>query len=142
MKPSETMVGGRHYQVPIQPVHYIHENLMNFMEGCVVKYMTRWRVKGSPLSDLKKSIHFIELIIELEGLKPNEIEEKRKNQVIAIDPAEYAHANRLNFLEGTVIDRITTWRTQEYPHAFLTETKNLISKLITLENLKDAEHDH
>lgn len=141
MKASEKMVGGRHYQVPIQPVSYIHKNLMGFIEGCVVKYITRWKAKGTPLDDLRKSIHFIDLLIEVEKVEEEEQKKRIQQQVLQVEPYEYAHANRLTFLEGTIIDRITKWRTQEFPHAFLTETKNLISKLISMEKL-DAEHDH
>lgn len=60
-------VGGSHYKsLPIQPVQYIHMNNIPFIEGCIIKYATRWRDKGG-VSDLKKIIHFTELLIELEA---------------------------------------------------------------------------
>lgn len=59
-------VGGDHYaNKPIQPVEYIHANRIPFIEGSVIKYVTRWREKGG-LRDLEKAKHFIELLIELE----------------------------------------------------------------------------
>ncbi len=59
--------GGDHYrQRAIQPVEYIHANALNFFEGSVVKYITRWRQKGGT-QDLEKAKHFIDLLIELEG---------------------------------------------------------------------------
>ena len=58
--------GGSHYQgYSIQPVEYIHSNGIPFIEGCVIKYCTRWKNKGG-VSDLRKAIHFLELLIELE----------------------------------------------------------------------------
>ena len=58
--------GGDHYvKMPIQPVTYIHANDLGFCEGNVVKYVTRWRNKGG-LEDLRKAIHYLELLIELE----------------------------------------------------------------------------
>jgi hypothetical protein len=58
--------GGDHYKnLKIQPVEYIHANNLPFVEGCVVKYVTRWRCKGG-LEDLRKAKHFLELLIELE----------------------------------------------------------------------------
>lgn len=59
--------GGDHYKtLKIQPVEYIHANGLGFIEGCVVKYVTRWRAKGG-VQDLKKARHFLDLLIELEG---------------------------------------------------------------------------
>lgn len=59
-------VGGDHYKTQaIQPVEYIHANGLGYVEGCVVKYVTRWKRKGGA-EDLKKAKHFLELLIELE----------------------------------------------------------------------------
>ena len=59
--------GGSHYKdLVIQPVEYIHKNRIGFIEGCVIKYATRWREKGG-LQDLRKARHFLDLLIELEG---------------------------------------------------------------------------
>mgnify|MGYP007071610544 FL=1 len=59
-------VSGDHYKGrKIQPVEYIHANRLDFFEGSVVKYVTRWRQKNG-IPDLEKAKHFIELLIELE----------------------------------------------------------------------------
>ena len=64
-----TQQGGDHYSNKvIQPIEYIHANKMNFLEGCVVKRITRWREKDG-LKDLLKIKHEVDLLIELEGLK-------------------------------------------------------------------------
>jgi hypothetical protein len=64
-----TQVGGSHYRDKgIQPIIYIHANDLGFCEGNVVKYVTRWREKNG-VADLKKAIHYLELLIELEGTK-------------------------------------------------------------------------
>ena len=58
-------VGGSHYRDKgIQPIIYIHANDLGFCEGNVVKYVTRWRDKNG-IADLKKAIHYLELLIEL-----------------------------------------------------------------------------
>lgn len=58
-------VGGSHYKDKgIQPIIYIHANDLGFCEGNVVKYVTRWREKNG-IADLKKAIHYLELLIEL-----------------------------------------------------------------------------
>ena len=59
--------GGTHYtKCSIQPIEYIHANNIPFAEGSVIKYVTRWRDKNG-VADLKKAIHFLELLIELES---------------------------------------------------------------------------
>jgi Protein of unknwon function (DUF3310) len=59
-------VGGGHYkEFGIQPVEYIHANNLSFLEGNVVKYITRHKSKNG-IEDIKKVIHYCELIIELE----------------------------------------------------------------------------
>lgn len=58
--------GGGHYKaMKIQPFEYIHANGLQFAEGCVVKYVSRWRAKGG-IEDLKKARHFLDLLIEAE----------------------------------------------------------------------------
>ena len=60
-------MGGGHYKdLAIQPVEYIHANGIPFIEGCIIKYATRWKDKGGT-DDVKKIIHFAELLLELEG---------------------------------------------------------------------------
>lgn len=68
-KPSalDVQEGGNHYKgMPIQPVEYIYKNGIGYFEGCVIKYVSRWKKKNG-LEDLKKARHFIDLLIELEG---------------------------------------------------------------------------
>ena len=61
----DVQISGDHYKNrKIQPVEFIHANNLPFIEGCVVKYVTRWREKGG-VPDLLKAKHYIELLIEL-----------------------------------------------------------------------------
>ena len=65
-KATETQIGGDHYRnMRIQPVEYILSNELPFVEGCVVKYVSRWRDKGG-VDDLRKARHFLDLLIEYE----------------------------------------------------------------------------
>ena len=62
----DVQVGGGHYkEMKIQPVEYIHANKIQFLEGSVIKYVSRWRNKNG-LEDLKKARHFLDLLIQLE----------------------------------------------------------------------------
>ena len=54
----------KHYKdFKIEQFKFIHQNELGFAEGNVVKYICRWRDKGG-VSDLKKAIRYIELLIE------------------------------------------------------------------------------
>jgi hypothetical protein len=65
--PLATQVAGNHYKkYSIQPVEYLHSNNIPFIEGSIIKYVTRWRDKNG-LQDLEKARHFIDLLIELES---------------------------------------------------------------------------
>lgn len=64
--PLTTQVAGNHYKdLKIQPVEYIHANGLGYMEGNVIKYITRWRKKDGR-KDLEKARHYIDLLLELE----------------------------------------------------------------------------
>lgn len=61
-----TQIGGGHYKNNIiQPVEFIHANGLNFLEGCIVKRITRWRLKDG-FTDLEKIKHEVDLLIEME----------------------------------------------------------------------------
>jgi hypothetical protein len=61
--PLLRQVGGSHYKDrAIQPVEYMMSNELGYVEGAVVKYVTRWKYKGG-VEDLKKAQHFLELLI-------------------------------------------------------------------------------
>lgn len=66
MSALDTQVGGGHYrQGAIQPIQFIHANDLPFIEGNVVKYVSRWRGKNG-LEDLRKARHYLDMLIELE----------------------------------------------------------------------------
>jgi hypothetical protein len=63
---SLQQVGGDHYcNMAIQPAEYAQLNNLNFIEGCVVKYVSRHRNKNGA-EDIKKAIHFLNLLLEIE----------------------------------------------------------------------------
>jgi hypothetical protein len=56
-KATDEQVGGSHYKdCAIQPIDYIVKNKLDFLEGNVVKYGPE---------DIKKVIHYAQLILEL-----------------------------------------------------------------------------
>lgn len=68
--PLQKQTGGTHYKgMAIQPAEYAEKNGLSLLEGNVVKYITRWKLKGQPLSDLEKAKHCIDLLIEIHNVK-------------------------------------------------------------------------
>jgi Protein of unknwon function (DUF3310) len=64
--PLQVQVGGDHYKkFKIQPAEYNHANGINFIEGNIIKYVSRWRLKGGK-QDLLKAKHMLELLLALE----------------------------------------------------------------------------
>jgi hypothetical protein len=69
MSANETQVGGSHYKCnPVQPWDYIVANDLPYLEGNIVKYITRWRKKGG-IDDLRKVLHYTQKLIEVETKK-------------------------------------------------------------------------
>ena len=60
-------IGGNHYKsCSIQPVKYIEANRLAFVEGCVVKRVTRHNKEtGKGRQDIEKAIHELQLLLEL-----------------------------------------------------------------------------
>ena len=70
MSALDSQVGGTHYKdMAIQPVEYIVRNGIGFVEGAVIKYVSRWKEKGG-IEDLRKARHMLQILIEIEASKP------------------------------------------------------------------------
>ena len=67
MSALDIQIGGGHYrQGGIQPVQYIEANKLAFLEGCVVKRVTRHdKPTGKGRQDIEKAIHELQLLLEL-----------------------------------------------------------------------------
>ena len=64
--PLTAQVGGDHYKnLAIQPVEYITANNLSYLQGSVIKYVTRYKDKNGK-EDLQKAIHFIKMMIQEE----------------------------------------------------------------------------
>ena len=66
VKGKSRQVGGNHYiDFEIMPIEYISKNKLDFLEGNIIKYISRHKKKNGA-EDIKKVIHYAELILELE----------------------------------------------------------------------------
>jgi hypothetical protein len=70
MKSLKKQVGGKHYQdFAIPPVEFIQQNRLGFIEGCIIKYLCRYKKKHADprlqLVDLQKAQHYLEMLVEM-----------------------------------------------------------------------------
>lgn len=62
----EIQHGGNHYKdMKIQPIEFIHANNIDYLAGNVIKYIVRHKKKNG-IEDVKKALHYCQLIIEME----------------------------------------------------------------------------
>lgn len=68
---SANNTGPGHYKdKAIQPWDFIVSNNLGYLEGNVIKYISRWRQKGG-VEDLRKAKHYIEKLIETAVNEPS-----------------------------------------------------------------------
>jgi hypothetical protein len=64
---NANQVGGDHYRnKAIQPWDYITSNNLGYLEGCVIKYVSRYKEKGG-IQDLQKAAHYLQKLMEVES---------------------------------------------------------------------------
>ena len=67
-----------YYQKGIETTDYIVSHSMNYLEGNIIKYVTRHRQKNGA-EDILKAIHYLELILEYD-YNESDILQKRLRQ--------------------------------------------------------------
>jgi hypothetical protein len=66
LKANDVQVAGTHYKSKaVQPWDYIVANNLGYLEGNIVKYVSRWKDKGG-VDDLKKARHYLDKLIEIQ----------------------------------------------------------------------------
>lgn len=72
MAANDMQVGGNHYrQQPIQHWDFAAANNLDYFQGCITKYVSRWKSKGG-IQDLEKARHYLDKYIELERLRESQ----------------------------------------------------------------------
>jgi hypothetical protein len=66
MSANDKQINGDHYRGAIQTWDYIVANDLGFLEGNIVKYVTRFRKKNG-VQDLLKAQHYLDKLIEVEN---------------------------------------------------------------------------
>lgn len=97
MKALDEQIGGEHYKnLPMQPIELITLLGMSFIQGNIVKYITRYKSKNKA-QDIKKCIHYAKLAIELNDKR------RCKDALISFAINKYIRVNNLSLLQRKVI---------------------------------------
>jgi len=64
LKPEDVKKQPHYTNVGMEPKVYIMANQMGFAEGNVIKYVSRYKLKGTPVKDLMKARDYIDWLIE------------------------------------------------------------------------------
>jgi len=104
----DVQVGGEHYKnQPIQPIEYIVKNRLTFLEGNVVKYISRHRFKKGP-EDVEKAKHYCDFVLEFEYpeyLAKKVEEEKKKSSGLlgkTPEPETFTHEELVHAIRMTM----------------------------------------
>lgn len=95
MSALDKQEGGNHYkQFEIQPVEYVVKNGIGYREGNVIKYVSRHNFKNGA-EDIRKAIHYLEMILE-DYLGPPVEPEQPKDYEVPIwqEPHRYERTPR------------------------------------------------
>jgi hypothetical protein len=73
----------KHYQTKIQPIDFIQANNLNFCEGNIIKYITRYKEKNGK-EDLLKARQYLDYLIKnYEDTEKTNMSEEEKNWIIS-----------------------------------------------------------
>lgn len=83
---NDYQVGGQHYrQTTIQHWDFAAANNLDYFQGQITKYVTRWKSKNG-IADLEKARHFLEKYIEIEKIRwnkaPDELPRDRIDKIL------------------------------------------------------------
>lgn len=67
MSANDKQVGGTHYKHGGEE-HWdrVHRLGLNYWQAAATKYIERCYLKGNPIQDLQKAVHYLEKLIEIE----------------------------------------------------------------------------
>lgn len=128
----DKQVGGGHYKaLSVQPITYIQSNKLDYCQGNVVKYVTRYPTKNGR-EDLEKAAHYCEFLLEYYTTHrwARVVRYVTAHPLLLrlqIDPRKYCNVNTIHGLPRKAIRLVSTWRTlanlKEAKHCVLTQAQ-------------------
>lgn len=97
MNALKTQIGGSHYKdLAMQPIELITSLKCSFIQGCIIKYISRYKHKNGA-QDIKKCIHYAQLALELKDSK------HCKNNDLSLNLNTYIRKNNMTILQRRII---------------------------------------
>lgn len=123
-------VGGNHYKCfKIQPTEFIHKNNLTFLQGCVIKRICRYKLKGSTVEDLEKIVHELDMLEELDKNKHFKWFVKR-NYSGTIPISTFVKENNLDTFQHIVILSICAYTPSKFPNKWLDNSREVVRNKI------------
>lgn len=96
-KATEIQVGGSHYKdMAFQPIELITALRCSFIQGCIIKYISRYKAKNGA-QDIKKCIHYAQLAIQLGDKR------RCNDKVLSMSINKYIIKNKFTILQRKII---------------------------------------
>ena len=103
--PNSIQIGGDHYVSDYQPWDFNEHNGLGGLECSIVKYICRYKVKGSAFGDMAKAIHYIDKLIDLR----ERVDRIPKGRASLADVAKFSQIQNLSTKEDTALTFIARW---------------------------------
>lgn len=101
----DVQIGGTHYKtLQMQPLELIVPLGIEFIPGCIVKYVSRYKNKNG-IEDIKKCVHYAQLAMQLESKRlPGVKTKKSKSKTLAEFVDRYCALNNITGYEQFIIN--------------------------------------
>ena len=97
MKATDIQIGGNHYKdMVMQPIELITALRCSFIQGCIIKYISRYRAKNG-VQDIKKCIHYAQLAIQLGDKR------RCNDKTLSLNINKFIIKNKLTILQRRII---------------------------------------
>jgi len=103
--PNSLQIGGDHYVSDYQPWDFNEYNNLGGLECSIVKYLCRYKFKGSPKRDIGKAIHYVDKLIDLR----DRVNRAPKGCASLTDIVKFSHIQNLSPAEDTALTFIARW---------------------------------
>ena len=97
MKATDVQIGGSYYKdMAMQPIELITALRCSFIQGCIIKYISRYKAKNG-VQDIKKCIHYAQLAIQLGDKR------RCNDKTLSLSINKFIIKNKLTILQRRII---------------------------------------
>lgn len=97
MSALDIQIGGTHYsKLGMQPIELITALRCSFIQGCIIKYISRYKAKNGA-EDIKKCIHYAQLASDLKDKR------RCNDKILSSEVNRFVIKNKLTMLQRRII---------------------------------------